>query len=128
MDTFGKITSGRVADGGRFNAIPAANVPASAIFMPAYSASPLFGVAEYPVAAGEQGAFATSGVFAFDKPSGWTSSVGQAVYNKPTAAAAGTLSASSSAGAVKIGYEITVNADDKLLVYLTPPTALESGT
>lgn len=124
-DTFGKNQSGRLYDGGRFYATPAANVAANVIFMPAYSSSPLFGVAEYPVKAGEIGAFATEGTFAFDKPDGFVSSAGQAIYYKPSSAVAGALSASSSAGAVLVGFEVPSNApSDKLCVYLTPPTAL----
>lgn len=127
-DTFGKNQSGRLYDGGRFYATPAANVAANVIFMPAYSSSPLFGVAEYPVKSGEIGAFATEGTFAFAKPAGFVSSAGQAIYYKPTSAVAGTLSASSSEGAVKIGYEVPSNAPgDKLCVFLAPGGALEAA-
>ena len=128
-DNFGKNGSGRLYDGGRFYAVPAANVAANALFMPAYSSSPLFGVAEYPTNAGKLGSFATEGTFAFPKPAGFTSSAGQAIYYKPTSAVAGTLSASSSTGAVCIGYEVPANAPaDKLCVFLTPPTGLVSGS
>lgn len=127
-DTFGKNGSGRLYDGGRFYATPAADVAANAIFMPAYSTSPLFGVAEYPVKSGQLGSFATEGTFAFAKPAGFTSSAGQAIYYAPTSAVAGTLSASSSAGAVLIGFEVPSNAPaDKLCVYLTRPNALEAA-
>lgn len=128
-DTFGKNESGRLYGSGRFYATPAANVAANAIFMPAYSTSPLFGVAEYPVKSGEIGSFATEGTFAFAKPDGFESSAGQAIYYKPTSAVAGTLSASSSSGAVCIGYEVPSNApSDKLCVFLTSPTALVAGS
>ena len=128
-DTFGKNESGRLYGAGRFYATPAANVAANAIFMPAYSTSPLFGVAEYPVKSGEIGSFATEGTFAFAKPDGFESSAGQAIYYKPTSAVAGTLSASSSSGAVCIGYDVPSNAPcDKLCVFLTPPTALVAGS
>ena len=128
-DTFGRNESGRLYGAGRFYATPAANVAANAIFMPAYSSSPLFGVAEYPVKSGEIGSFATEGTFAFAKPNGFESSAGQAIYYKPTSAVAGTLSASSSTGAVCIGYEVPANAPaDKLCVFLTPPTGLVSGS
>lgn len=124
-DSFGKITAGRVTDGDRFYAVPAANVAGNVIFMPAYSTSALFGVAEYPVKSGELGAFATSGTFAFAKPDSFVSSAGQEIYYKPTSAVAGTISASSSTGAVRIGYEITANAPaDKVFVYLAPGDAL----
>ncbi len=127
-EKFGKTANGRLSDGGRFYAIPAANVAANAIFMPAYSTSACFGVAEYPVDSGKLGAFATEGVFAFDKPTGWTSSAGQAVYYKPTSAVAGSLSATSSSGAVMIGFEVPANAPaDKLCVYLVRPAALQSA-
>ena len=113
-DSFGAVQNGRATVGGRFYAIPAANVAANSIFMPAYSTSPLFGVAEYPVEAGKLGAFATDGVFVFAKPAGWTS-------------AAGSFSATASSGDVLVGYEITANIPaDKLGVFLAKPTALES--
>lgn len=126
-DNFGKIQSGRVTDGDRFYAVPAADVAANVIFMPAYATSPFFGVAEYPCKAGIKGAFATTGVFAFDKPEGHTSAAGKAIYYKPSSAVAGALSATSSSGAVRIGYEVVADAPaDKLLVYLAPGDALIS--
>lgn len=128
-DTFGKTQSGRLYDGGRFYATPAANVAANVIFMPAYSSSALFGVAEYPVKSGEIGAFATEGTFAFAKPDGFESSAGQPIYYKPTSAVAGTLSASASEGAVKIGFEVPSNGPaDKLCVFLAPGGALEPAS
>lgn len=126
-DSFGAVQNGRATVGGRFYAIPAVSVAANAIFMPAYSTSPLFGVAEYPVEAGKLGAFATDGVFVFAKPAGWTSAAGKPVYWTPTAAAAGSFSATASSGDVLVGYEITANIPaDKLGVFLAKPTALES--
>lgn len=126
-DTFGAVQNGRATVGGRFYAVPATDVAANAIFMPAYSASPLFGVAEYPVNSGELGAFATDGVFVFDKPAGWTSAAGQPVYWSPTSAVAGTIvaAASAAAGDVLLGFEITANIPaNKLGVYLAKPTDL----
>lgn len=125
-DTFGTTANGRIYGGGRFYATPAADVAANVIFMPKYSASPLFGVAEYPVKSGEIGSFATEGTFVFDAPDGFTSSAGQAIYYKPSSAVAGALSTTSSAGAVCIGFEVPANAPaGKLAVYLTQPSALE---
>lgn len=126
-DKFGNAGSGRLYDGGRFYAVPAADVAANGIFMPAYSTSPLFGVAEYPTQAGKLGSFAVEGTFAFDKPNGFVSSPGQAIYYAPTSAVAGTLSATKASGSVLIGHEVPANAPaDKLCVFLTRPTALES--
>jgi len=126
-DTFGAVQNGRATAGGRFYAVPAADVAANAVFMPAYSTSPLFGVAEYPVKAGELGAFATDGVFVFDKPSGWTSVAGQPIYYSPTSAVAGSFvaAASAAAGDVLVGFEVTANIPaGKLGIYLAKPTAL----
>ena len=126
-DNFGAIQNGRATVGGRFYAIPGANVAANSIFMPAYSTSPLFGVAEYPVKSGELGSFATEGVFVFDKPAGWSASAGQAVYWSPTSAVAGSFvaAASASAGDVLVGFEITANIPaGKLGVFLARPTEL----
>lgn len=126
-DNFGAVQNGRATVGGRFYAIPGADVAANTVFMPAYSTSPLFGVAEYPVKSGELGAFATDGVFVFDKPAGWTSAAGQPVYYSPTSAVAGSFvaAASAAAGDVLCGYEITANIPaNKLGVFLAKPTAL----
>lgn len=125
-DSFGKNINGRVTTGGRFYATPAANVPANAVFMPAYSTSPLFGIAEYPVKSGELGAFATDGVFEFTKPEGWTSAAGQAVYYSPTSAVAGSFVAAASAaeGDVKIGFEVLCPGRTGLCVMLIPPSDL----
>lgn len=126
-DNFGAVQNGRATVGGRFYAVPATDVAANAIFMPAYSTSPLFGVAEYPVKSGALGAFATDGVFVFDKPESWTDAAGQAVYWNPTSAIAGTFSASSASGAVLVGYQITANIPaNKLGIFLARPNALES--
>lgn len=124
-DTFGLAQNGRAQVGGRFYATPAAAVDANVIYMPKYSASPFFGIAERPVAAGALGAFATEGIFAFDKPDGLTSSVGQAIYYAPTSAVAGTLSATPSTGAVRLGYEVECpDVSGKLCVFLQPGDAL----
>ena len=126
-DTFGAVQNGRATVGGRFYAVPATNVAANAIFMPSYSASPLFGIAEYPVNSGELGAFATDGVFVFDKPAGWTDGAGKPVYWSPTSAVAGSFAATASSGDVLVGYQITANIPaNKLGIYLAKPTALES--
>ena len=125
-DNFANAVGGRCTTGGRFYAIPSANVPTNVIFMPAYSTSPLFGVAEYPVKSGELGAFATEGTFEFAKPDGWTSAAGQAVYWSPTSAVAGSFVAAASAaeGDVKIGFEVIMPQRSGLCVMLTPPTEL----
>lgn len=126
-DNFGTVQNGRATVGGRFYAVPATDVEANSIFMPNYSASPLFGIPEYPVKSGALGAFATDGVFVFDKPENWVDSVGQAVYWNPTSAIAGTFSAASASGSVLVGYQITANIPtNKLGIFLARPTALES--
>lgn len=127
-DTFGAVQNGRATVGGRFYATPAADVAANTIFMPAYSTSPLFGVAEYPVKSGELGAFATEGVFVFDKPAGWSDAAGKPVYWTPTSAVAGSFAASASAGDVLVGFQITANIPaGKLGILLAHPTALASS-
>ena len=89
MNTFGIRDAGRVTGPGAFKAVPSVDVPAGAIFMPSYSTSPQFGVADRPVAKDKTGAFWTSGVYAFEKPEGWSSSPGQKVYWKPKSAVDG---------------------------------------
>lgn len=124
---FGAAQIGRAQTNGRFYAIPAANVAANVIYMPAYSTSPFFGIAEAPVPAGSLGAFATEGIFIFNLPAGWTSSVGQAVYWTPTSATTGALSATAASGSVRIGYEVaSPGVDGMLCVYVQPGDALES--
>lgn len=127
-DTFGQAPNSRLqSTGGRFYATPAANVAANAVFMPKYASSPFFGIAEYPVEAGKLGAFAREGVFAFDIPEGFTSSVGQPIYYAPTSGVAGTLSASPSSGAVRLGYEVEMpDISGKLCVFIDPGDALET--
>lgn len=126
-DNFGAIQAGRAFVGGRFYAAPSVSVGANVIFMPAYSTSPLFGVAEYPVEAGTLGAFATDGTFVFNAPDGWSSAVGQPVYWAPTSATEGAFSTTASAGSVLLGFEVTANIPaGKLGVFLARPNALES--
>lgn len=128
-DLFGnRIAGTRVSEGGGFYAIPGADVPAGAIFMPKYASSAQFGVPEIPVAKGRLGFFATSGTFAFARPDGFTSSAGQAVYYAPTDAVSGTLSATSASDSVFVGWEV-VRPDiptDLIYVDLARPSALES--
>lgn len=129
-DTFGAIQNGRAFANGRFYAVPSANVPANTVFMPAYSTSPLFGIAEYPVESGKLGAFATEGTFIFDQPAGWSASAGQAVYYSPTSAVAGSFvaAASASAGDVLVGFEVTANIPaGKLGIFLTRSNELVSS-
>lgn len=129
-DTFGITPSSRLTDGSKFYATPAVNVAANTIFMPAYSTSPLFGVAEYPVTAGELGAFSTDGVFAFNLGEGVSATIGSPIFYSPTSAVAGTFSTSSSEGAVLIGF--CVNAPGLgaglTAVKLINPLALEAGS
>lgn len=129
-DNFGKRTAGtRVSNEGGFYAVPAANVAAGAVFMPKYASSAQFGIAEIPVASGTLGFFATSGTFAFEKPEGFTSSAGQEVFYAPTDAKSGEISASSSAGAVLLGWEVVRPDIPAGLIYvdLARPAALEAG-
>ena len=105
-DTFGARRVGRVYEGGKFYSEPSVDVPANAVYFPNPSGGGQFGVAEYPVAAGEKGAFSKVGTFAFPKPSGWTSVDGQAVYYTPSGQAAGAFSAAATTGAELIGYEV----------------------
>lgn len=124
---FGAAQNGRTQRDGRFYAIPTANIPANTIYMPAYSTSPFFGINEAPIPANSLGAFATAGIFAFEFPESWTSAAGQAVYYKPTSATTGTLSASKSSGAVRIGFEVfQPDVSGKLCVYIQPGAGLES--
>lgn len=123
-DNFGQAQNGRAQVGGRFYAKPVTDVPANTIYMPAYASSALLGINEIPIASGQLGAFSTEGVFAFDIPDDWTSSVGQIVYYKPTSATEGTISATKSSGAVRLGYEVEEpGVTGKLCVYLAPNEA-----
>lgn len=128
MNTFGVRDAGRVSGPGAFKSVPGVDVPAGRIFMPAYSTSPQFGVADRPVAKGKTGAFWTSGVYAFEKPQDWSSSPGQTVYWKPTSAVDGTLAATASTGAVAIGFEVVQPDVPDSLIYvdLARPTGLET--
>lgn len=124
---FGAAQIGRAQTNGRFYATPAANVAANTIYMPAYSTSPFFGIAEAPVPANQLGAFATEGIFIFEKPDGWTSVTGQAVYWTPSSATTGELSATAESGSVRIGYEVeSPGVTGMLCVYVEPGDALES--
>lgn len=105
-DTFGNAYIGRAYEGEKFYAVPAIDVPANAVFCPAPTTSGQFGVAEYPVAANQLGAFATRGTFGFDRPDGWVSVAGQRVYYSPTTAVEGTFSTTSATGAIPIGFEV----------------------
>lgn len=126
-DKFGAAQIGRAQQNGRFYSIRETDVPANTVFMPAYSTSPFFGINEVPVPANKLGAYATTGIFCFDFPDGWISTEGQAVYYKPTSATEGTFSATSSAGAVRIGFEVfQPNVAGKLCVYIQPGAGLES--
>ena len=129
-DNFGKGGASRLTDGTKFYAIPAVNVPANAVFMPAYSISPLYGIAEYPVTSGNLGAFSTEGVFAFNLGADVTISVGGAVYYEPTSAVAGTFSGSASEGAIKLGYVVYAPglAPGLTAVKLIPALSLEAGS
>ena len=119
-DKFGAQRLGRVYEGGKFYAVPAVDVPANTIYCPRGGTAPdksIFGVAEYPVASGDLGAFSTVGTFAFPKPSDWTSTVGRAVYYKPTDTINGTITSGSSS-AVPIGREVRTpeTPDDQIWV------------
>ena len=107
-DNFGMRRVGRVYEGGKFYSQPAVNVPANAIYMPNPSGEQ-FGVAEYPVASGEKGAFSKLGTFAFEKPSGWTSADGQTVYYAPAGQATGSFAAAKATGNIPIGFEVKVD-------------------
>lgn len=107
-DTFGARRVGRVYEGGKFYSQPAVGVKANDIYFPYPSALGQFGVAEYPVASGEIGAFSKFGTFAFAKPSGWTSTDGQAVYYAPSGQATGAFATASATGNVRVGYEVVV--------------------
>ena len=126
-DAFGAAQVGRAQQNGRFYSIRETDVPANTVFMPAYSTSPFFGINEVPIPANKLGAYATTGIFCFDFPDGWTSVEGQAVYYKPTSATEGTFSATPSAGAVRIGFEVfQPDVAGKLCVYIQPGAGLES--
>ncbi len=128
-EEFGSRRAGtRVCDGGGFYAVPAADAAAGAIFMPAYATSPQFGVAETETKAGSLGWFATDGTFAFAAPASHVSQAGQAIYYAPTSATTGTLSTTSSKGAVLLGREVVRPGIPEGLIYvvLERPAALQS--
>ena len=129
-DNFGQTPSSRLTDGSKFYATPAVNVAANAIYMPAYSTSALFGVAEYPVQAGELGAFTTDGVFAFDLGAGVAPTIGAPVYYEPTSAIAGTFATTASAGAVCVGFAVEAPGltNGLTAIKLARPLALEAGS
>lgn len=106
-DTFGNPSAGRAFDGGKFYAIPAADVAANAIYCPHSASSGRFGVAEHPVKSGELGSFSTHGIFLFEKPNGWISVSGRAVYYSPMTISTGTIKASATTADLFIGYEVT---------------------
>ncbi len=120
-DTFGNAYIGRAYEGEKFYAVPAIDVPANAVFCPAPTTSGQFGIAEYPVAANQLGAFATRGTFSFDRPDGWVSVAGQRVYYSPTTAVEGTFSTTSATGAIPIGFEIVRSGipADQIFIDLT---------
>lgn len=110
-DNFGARKLGRVYEGGKFYSVPTVDVPANAIYFPRSTTSPgssNWGVAEYPVKAGELGAFAKVGTFAFPKPDTWTSNDGRAVYYAPTNKTTGTFAAASASNNALIGKEVVV--------------------
>lgn len=121
-DNFGAAPASRIqADSTRFYAVAVANVPANAIYCPAFATSGLFGVAEIPVESGKLGAFARAGVFAFDFNATITEepAVGTPIYYTPTSAIEGTLSTSS--GDIFIGYSVAQpNVSGRLCVLLAP--------
>ena len=117
-DSFGTRKGGRVHEGGKFYAEPAVNVPANAIYFPYPSGGGLFGVAEYPVLAGEKGAFATRGTFAFEKPKSFDSEPGDPVFYKPSGPAAGALRVSAATGCYLIGYDVSTSETPPDLIYI----------
>lgn len=128
-DTFGIRQSGsRVSNGGGFYAKAVADCASGTIYMPKYATSAQFGIPESPVESDSIGFFATEGTFAFAKPEGYVSSAGQAVYYAPTSAVSGTISASSAAGSVLIGWEVVRNDVPAGLIYvdLARPVELQS--
>jgi len=118
-------STGKYLDGGEFHAsYTSGDINANVIFMPAYSTSPLFGVALTKVKQGKLGSFATSGVFAFAQPNSFTSSVGQAIYYKPTSAIAGTISTTATNDSILLGYEVYGANSSLLYVKLNEAPAL----
>lgn len=105
-DNFGIPQTGRVYEGGKFYAVPSADIAAGAIFCPYPASSAQFGIAETPVASGELGAFSKVGTFAFTAPDGWTSAAGQPVYYTPSTQGTGTITATKSASTIFIGFEV----------------------
>lgn len=105
-DNFGNSYLGRVYEGGKFYAVASIDVPANAVYCPSPAGSGQFGIAEYPVAKGEIGSFATEGTFAFKRPAGWTSSPGNRVYYNPTTAVEGTFVRVATNSTICIGYEV----------------------
>ena len=108
-DKFGGKKDGRQTTGATFYDVPAVPVNANALYFPNFPASPFFGIVEYPVAAGDLGAFSTAGVFVFDKPVGWIDNAGRKVFYRPKTAATGEIVAQEIKGDVFIGYQIIDN-------------------
>lgn len=117
-DNFGIRRVGRVYEGGKFYSQPSVNVPANAVYFPLPSSSAQFGVAEYPVASGDKGAFSKFGTFAFPKPSGWSSVDGQAVFYTPAGQATGEFGAATATGATQIGFEVVVDGIPSDQIYV----------
>lgn len=126
-DNFGQLQNGRASNGGRFYAVPSVNVTANTIFMPAPASSPLFGIAEYPVAANALGSFASEGVFVFDKPAGWIDDVGKKIFYRPTGSNSGAFVLQEQKGDVLVGFQVLANVPaNKLGVLLTTPEFVEN--
>ena len=119
-DNFGKAPASRIqADSSRFYATAVADVPANAIYCPAFATSGLFGIAEVPIKSGDLGAFAREGIFAFDAEDvdGSTFTAGTPVYYTPSSAVAGALSTAE--GDIFVGYIVEApNVTGKVCVLL----------
>ncbi len=83
MNNFGQSQNGqREHEGGGFYSTPSIAIPAGTVYRP-NNLSMLFGIPDYPVAAGERKWFNNANlgdVRKFARPDGWTSIEGQKVY------------------------------------------------
>ena len=103
--TFGQVSNGqRAHEGGGFYSTPGTLVETGEVYRPNAS-TPLFGIPDYPVAAGTRRWFnngSIGDIRYFNRPATWTSVEGQEVYWNTTTKVITT----SATGAISIGYEV----------------------
>jgi len=109
-DTFGQTKSGqRELEGGGFYMTPNATCKAGQPV--AFGTSGLFGIPDIEVPAGTRAWFnngALGETRLFDAPMGWTGTAGTIVAYKD-----GAICAASTAGSIKIGFQVDVGSNSK---------------